>query len=432
MMKTVELINKRILVVGLGLTGLSVARYLSREGIVFELADEKTTREALNEENLSVELHSNFTADLFCTFDIIVLSPGIPRAHPSIVAALAAGADVIGDIELFADAVQKPVIAVTGSNGKSTVVAWLADALNACGIKALACGNIGKPALDSLMEEADVRIVELSSYQLESTRSLRPLSAAVLNVSDDHLDRYDDIEHYAAVKRSVYENATNCVANKDDARTWPAEAQCSSCTLFSLEPSANDSSYLQRSILGEEFTLMPGEHNVANALALVALAAPLGVAVDTLIASLTRFMGLEHRSQFVAERNEIRWYNDSKGTNVDACEKAIRAMPGPVVLIAGGLSKGADFTPLRAAVTQHVKLLVLIGQDRQIIADQLFGCATIKMVDTLKQAVDIANQHALSGDAVLLSPACASFDMFKNFEDRGEQFIASVNEVIAA
>lgn len=432
MMKIADLINKRILVVGLGLTGLSVARYLSREGVAFEVAEQNSIHPSFAALEVSPVLHSEFTADLFCTFDVIVLSPGIPRAHPAIVEACEAGTDVIGDIELFADAVQTPVIAVTGSNGKSTVVAWLADALNACFVRAIACGNIGKPALDSLSLDADVLVLELSSYQLESTRSLRPLSAVVLNISDDHLDRYDDIEHYASTKRRVYEHALHRVANLDDERTWPEKSQRESCTFFSLQECANDSAHVQRSILGDGFTSMPGEHNVANALALVSLAAPLALPREQLVAALKQFNGLAHRSQFIGVHNEVRWYNDSKGTNVDACEKAVTAMPGPVILIAGGMSKGADFSVLHSVVSEHVKLLLLIGQDRQAIAQQLHGCVPLRLVDTLQQAVEIASVSAVPGDVVLLSPACASFDMFENFEDRGDQFVAAVKEVLAA
>ncbi|MFK7994164.1 MAG: UDP-N-acetylmuramoyl-L-alanine--D-glutamate ligase [Granulosicoccus sp.] len=427
-----DLSQKRILVVGLGVTGLSVVRYLSRHGIAFEVADENTGAAALS----GMDIHQQFTAELFCRFDVIVISPGVPRAHDAIVAALKSGVDVIGDIELFADTVTIPVVAVTGSNGKSTVVAWLANALNACGIAAVACGNIGDPALDALESDADVLVLELSSYQLESTYSLRPLSATVLNISEDHIDRYDDIEHYASVKRGVYKHASHCIANFDDKRTWPADAPNSHCSFFTLAESSNDSCYWQKSLLDELILSVPGEHNVANALAVLALAAPLTtlMTIDEadLIASLPCFSGLAHRSEYVGEKGGVRWYNDSKGTNVDACQKAIVAMPGPVILIAGGMSKGADFSSLATTVKQYVKLLVLIGQDRQLIADQLRGHVAMEMADTLQKAVSLASSRASSGDVVLLSPACSSFDMFKNFEDRGEQFVVAVKKVLAA
>ncbi|MFK8079216.1 MAG: UDP-N-acetylmuramoyl-L-alanine--D-glutamate ligase [Granulosicoccus sp.] len=435
-MNITELKEKKVLVVGLGVTGTSVARFLSRHGVGFDIADENVSESNLMNLDVQPQLHRTFHAELFCRFDVIILSPGVPRAHPAVVAALESGIDVIGDIELFASAVAVPVVAVTGSNGKSTVVAWLADALCACGINAAACGNIGDPALDSLLSDADVLVLELSSYQLESTRSLRPLSAAVLNVSDDHRDRYENIEHYASVKRSVYRNAVYCVANRDDERTWPSDNVSGECSFFTTGEPGSDCCHWHRSILDDIALAVPGEHNVANALAVVALAAPLLASMPlerhALLASLEHFKGLAHRSEYIGERRGVRWYNDSKGTNVDACQKAVVAMPGPVILIAGGMSKGADFSPLSSTVRQYVKLLVLIGQDRQLIADQLSGCADIEMAETLSGAVNLASLRASSGDVVLLSPACSSFDMFRNFEDRGEQFVAAVQEVLAA
>ena len=439
-MKASALINKRVLVVGLGVTGLSVVRYLSREGVAFEVADENASDDALPDiPDIPGKpvLHNSFTRELFCCFDVLILSPGIPRAHPAVAAALDAGIDVIGDIELFADAVEVPVIAVTGSNGKSTVVAWLAFSLTECGVKAEACGNIGKPALDCLGADAAVLVLELSSYQLESTRSLQPLCAAVLNVSDDHLDRYDDIEHYASVKRRVYQHAQHCVANFDDTRTWPTGDVTHACIFIthglsdSQAISSGERNY-DRSMLDGISLSVPGDHNVSNALAVLALAEPLEVSEACLLASLPRFRGLAHRSEFIAEHEGIRWYNDSKGTNVDACEKAIMAMPGPVVLIAGGIGKGADFTPLQSIVRQYVKLLVLIGQDKEHIASVLGSYVETVMAESLTEAVAMARSRAIHGDVVLLSPACASFDMFRNFEDRGEQYSAAVHEVLAA
>ena len=436
-MNVSALINKRVLVVGLGVTGLSVVRYLSREGVVFEVADENAGEDALSDMPGERVLHSSFSSELFCCFDILILSPGIPRAHPAVAAALDAGIDVIGDIELFADAVEVPVIAVTGSNGKSTVVAWLAFSLAECGVKAEACGNIGKPALDCLGADAAVLVLEMSSYQLESTRSLQPLCAAVLNVSDDHLDRYEDIEHYASVKRRVYQHAQHCVANFDDKRTWPTGNVKHACTFITqgvLDSQAiSNGERKYDSLMLEGISLsVPGDHNLSNALAVLALAEPLKISEACLLASLPRFRGLAHRSEFIAEHEGIRWYNDSKGTNVDACEKAIKAMPGPVILIAGGIGKGADFTPLQSIVSQYVKLLILIGQDREHIASVLASYVETVSAESLTEAVAVAMSRATQGDVVLLSPACSSFDMFRNFEDRGEQYTAAVHEVLAA
>lgn len=460
-----ELKGKRILIVGYGVTGSSVARFLQRNHIDFDVADQCTDAKALM---LSQELNGRvgvlnataadiaqdqtpviyncFDIELFTRYSVIVLSPGVPRSTPSLVEALAQGVDIVGDIELFAGSVDAPVIAVTGSNGKSTVVSWIASALQGAGIKAVACGNIGQPALDSLETGVDVYVLELSSYQLESTRSLQPLSAAVLNVTDDHLDRYDDIDHYAAVKRQVFNGATHCVANRDDPRTWPTDSDASDIEYFTLSLDAGDDARWRRINKDDQLWLsddhyglldqielsLPGDHNVANALVVLALIEPLEVPFTALKEGLIQFAGLPHRSQFLGEKAGVRWFNDSKGTNIDACSKAVQAMPGPVLLIAGGIAKGADFSHLRGTVQQHVRLVVLIGQDRELIAGQLQGTAELMMADDLREAVNICKRKARSGDVVLLSPACSSFDMFTNFEDRGDQFVAVVEEVLAA
>lgn len=442
--------TERVLIVGYGVTGASVVRFLQRHDVMFEIADQcEPALAATRSEELSCPVHTQFDATVFAQFDVLILSPGIPRSHVAVVEALSAGVKVIGDIELFACVVDKPVIAVTGSNGKSTVVAWAAHALTAAGINAVACGNIGEPALDSLLGEADVYVLELSSYQLESTHSLKPLAATVLNVSDDHLDRYDDIDHYAATKRTVYNNAQLCIVNQDDSRTWPLaehsalDAHSERFTL-SVDQSAgcrwqqlliDDTLWLcdgQTALLAQSELAVPGEHNAANALVVIALIEALAIPFMGLKPGVVSFTGLPHRTEYLGAQDGVRWYNDSKGTNVDACMKAISAMPGPVLLIAGGIAKGADFSPLQTLMTQCVRLLVLIGRDRDQISEQLAGTTQIVMAEGLRDAVRICQQTACANDVVLLSPACSSFDMFNNFEDRGEQFAAAVEEVLAA
>ncbi len=441
-----ELQSRRVLIVGYGVTGASVARFLARNKIAFDVADQcdEATAQTLGI-SLGCKVHTQFELSVFSEYPVLILSPGVPRATPAVQAALAAGIDVVGDIELFAGVVDVPVIAVTGSNGKSTVVSWVAHVLKSVGIDAVACGNIGQPALDSLEAMPDVIVLELSSYQLESTRSLTPLSATVLNVSDDHLDRYDDIEHYAAVKRTVFNGAAHCVANRDDARTWP-ESGYAACEYFTLGMDASEVARWHRSLkqgvawLNDDgYALMsqaelsvPGDHNAANALAVLALVEPLAIPFPALHAGLSGFTGLAHRTEYLGEQAGVRWYNDSKGTNVDACIKAIKAMPGSVVLIAGGISKDADFTPLREVVKEHVRVLVMIGRDRARIIEQLADTVPFVEAETLREAVAMAREAAQPGDAVLLSPACSSFDMFRNFEDRGVQFTLAVEEVLAA
>ncbi|MBX2886299.1 MAG: UDP-N-acetylmuramoyl-L-alanine--D-glutamate ligase [Granulosicoccus sp.] len=461
-MNTETLKNRRILIAGLGLTGFSVIRFLVRHDLLFDVVVDCDEAQA-NAYRQDIEplitakqnpiLHTELSMDVAARYDLVIISPGIPRSHPAIVSALAAGIEVIGDIELFASAATLPVIAVTGSNGKSTVVAWLAHTLQIAGIKALACGNIGQPALDSLLVEADLYVLELSSYQLESTYSLNAISATVLNISADHLDRYESLDHYAQTKRRLHPMSDLVVVNRDDNRTWPTEGLSDEDSrnkyeyfTISLDSADHQNTRWHRlangdvnylcdgdcSLIDEAQLSMPGVHNVANALAVLALVSPLKLEFERLRSGLISFAGLPHRSQLVAESDGIRWYNDSKGTNVDACKKAILAMPGPVLLIAGGISKGADFRPLNDVMRCHVKLVILIGRDRELMAEQLDDAIEIVMTAGLDEAVEIASDRAEPGEVVLLSPACASFDMFRNFEDRGDQFVAAVHEVLAA
>ena len=452
--------NKRVLVVGLGVTGESVVRFLHAQQVVFDVVDEKSKpSDALQRQLADATVHTILDAKLCSEYDVLVISPGVPRSLKALQAAASAGVEIIGDIELFTQAIgDTPVIAVTGSNGKSTVVSWIAHVLIHCGKRVRLCGNIGTPALDSIDADTEVYVLELSSYQLESTMSLKTISAAVLNISDDHMDRYSTIEHYAEVKRRVYSGCAHSVVNLDDKRTWlqPNNVEAGAelgATQF--QHANNDSTAFSLiNIEGAEYHLLeaandawlchgdkklvlrsqlqtPGNHNVANALAVLALLQPMNLDLNKTIVGLVAFSGLEHRTEFVLERDGVRWYNDSKGTNIDACEKAITAMSGPVVLIAGGLAKGADFTALRVVVEQHVKALLLIGKDASHIRDALKGTTQIVMANSLNEVVKRADELAESGDVVLFSPACSSFDMFENFEQRGELFKRAV-EAIAA
>lgn len=457
-----ELSQLRVLVVGAGVTGASVMRYLLANDVAFDVTDGKATpsdkvRQLLNEGAYVAGLDEVNPSN----YDVMVLSPGIPRAHPMIKAALAAGVSVIGDIELFASVVKGDVIAITGSNGKSTVASMAAHVLKQCGRQVELCGNIGTAVLDVLPKPTDsntevgqhshrnqeknsnamVYVLELSSYQLESLQRLSPLSAVVLNISEDHLDRYDSIEHYAAVKRHVYSNANYLVANADDERTHP-EANTNNTlwfsstnekAKFSLKNLANQQVLCvdDQAVITTDDLQVPGEHNVANALAVMALLHPLQLTLKQLKLGLSSFHGLEHRTQLVAEVNGVRWYNDSKGTNVDACIKAIQAMPGAVVLIAGGQGKGVDFAPLRPVVSERVKAVVLMGEDAPKLRATLEGASELFDVSSMHEAVELSKQLAENGDVVLLSPACASFDMFENYQARGRLFCESVEQAAA-
>lgn len=445
MMKIEQLHNLKVLVVGLGVTGLSVVRYLRSHDVDFSVADENAQQDenAVNVLGDTV-LHTQFDKALFSSVDLIVLSPGIPRSHPALQCAIANGVRVVGDIELFASAITKPVIAVTGSNGKSTVVSWIAHVLEQTELNAVLCGNIGQPALDSISDDADLYVLELSSYQLESTESLKPYCATVLNISDDHMDRYASLEDYASVKRRIYCGCEYPVANRDDDRTWPENTGEAPCRYFSLERDQSADYRCQdvdspvcvvlasdKPLLEFSSARLPGRHNKANALAVVALLAPFKIETKQLQEGINSFAGLRHRTEFVAQIDQVNWYNDSKGTNIDACAKAIEAMPGPVVLIAGGLGKGADFRALRHVVEKCVKALVLIGRDKHLIADALQDLAQVYLCDSMDEAVHTASKVSTLGDAVLMSPACASFDMFDNFEQRGDYFCQAVQELAA-
>lgn len=453
-MMPIQLLHKkRVLIVGLGVTGASVVRYLHSQQITFDVVDEHSRPSAqLRDCLLGVKVHEVLDASLCCSYDVLVVSPGVPRSLPAIHAAIEQGVQVVGDIELFVQAIgDTPVIAVTGSNGKSTVVSWIAHILQGCGKRAKLCGNIGMPALDSIDAQAQMYVLELSSYQLESTVSMKAMSATVLNVSDDHMDRYDSLDHYAAVKRRIYSVDSHNVINRDDERTWvnPAQQPVSlaptnftTCAFsldsltrapYSLNSAANDAwlCHGTNKLVQRQHLQNPGDHNVANALAVLALLEPFALNMDDQLKGLISFPGLEHRTEFVLERNGVRWYNDSKGTNIDACKKAIAAMDAPVVLIAGGLGKGADFKALRQLVKEQVKGLVLIGQDAALIHDALVGTTDIYMSASLSDAVQKCADLAGDGDVVLLSPACSSFDMFDNFEQRGTSFKRAV-ETLAA
>jgi len=350
-------------------------------------------------------------------------------------AARARGIPVLGDIELFARAACAPVIGVTGSNGKSTVTTLVARMLEAGGARVQAGGNLGVPALDLLRAPVpDWYVLELSSFQLERTQSLRTRAAVVLNVSADHLDRHADMDEYAAAKGVIYRNCDVAVVNADDAVAARLAAGNQRRIVFTLGPPPADGFGLIESpssaqlARGDE-ALMPasdlglaGRHNVANALAALALCAAAGVPLAGTLDALRSFAGLPHRMQLVAESRGVRWIDDSKGTNVGATVAAVRGLEGSFVLIAGGLGKGADFTPLAAALHRRARAVVLIGADAPSIAAALEGRCRIERATSMEDAVRRAAALAEPGDAVLLSPACASQDMFVDYADRGDQF----------
>ncbi|MCP3871376.1 MAG: UDP-N-acetylmuramoyl-L-alanine--D-glutamate ligase [Gammaproteobacteria bacterium] len=440
----------KTLVVGLGKTGLSCARYLAALNIPAAVIDsriEPPGLEQLREElpDIAVFL-GGFDPAVFGAAERLVVSPGVPLSEPLIKEAAARGVEILGDIELFAGAVSAPVVAITGSNGKSTVTSLLADMAVVAGKQAGAGGNLGEPALDILAADNELYLLELSSFQLETTRSLHPESAVVLNLSPDHLDRYDDIDDYAAVKARVYEGARSRVFNLDDPRVMAMRRGEGRDFFFTLsEPSGSE--FGLRQVAGETWLArgqerlieasavrIAGRHNHANALAALAIGASLDLPMSGMLESLTRYPGLPHRSQFVAEVDGVRWYNDSKGTNPGACAAALEGLHVPghgarTVLIAGGDGKGADFSPLAPVVRDTARAVILMGRDAELIAQALENTVPLLQAKGMNEAVQMAAEQALPGDRVLLSPACASFDMFRNYGHRGDVFMATVGRL---
>ncbi|AOU99766.1 UDP-N-acetylmuramoylalanine--D-glutamate ligase [Acidihalobacter yilgarnensis] len=428
------------LVVGLGATGLSVARHLAARGESFAVADSRADPpglERLKAECVPLEIHLGaFDRSLFHRARRLIVSPGVAVSSPAILEAQAAGAEVLGDIELFARCAHAPVIAITGSNGKSTVTTLVGEMARRAGLNVVMGGNLGTPALDLLAEpEPDLYVLELSSFQLETTHSLRPRAAVVLNVSPDHLDRYESIAAYAQAKARVYAGAGHCVVNRDDPLAASLVGECATTGFGLGEPllpgdyglSCVDGIHWlmrgQRPLLAANTLRMAGRHNLANALAALALGDEAGLPLTAMLAALRDFPGLPHRCQWVGQYGGADWYNDSKGTNVGATLAAIEGLDGPLVLIAGGQAKGQDFTSLRAALSERARGVVLIGIDAARLREALSDAVPLVEAADMEAAVRAAADFAQAGDRVLLSPACASLDMYANYAARGDSFV---------
>ncbi len=436
-------------VIGLGKTGLSCARFLERSGVHVTVVDSR------NEPPCLIELQERvpgadicvggFDKALFCTAELLVVSPGVPLDTPEISEAIAFGVPVIGDIELFARYATAPVIAITGSNGKSSVTTLVGEMFKQANRTAILGGNLGIPVLDLLeRDKPDCYVLELSSFQLETTFSLNPAAAVILNISSDHLDRYDSEKSYLAAKRRIYHGDGVIVINADEPRLQQNFAVTRKQVRFGLKQSkrADDDFGVEQYqhelwlMKGAEHLLpvsslpLQGQHHLLNSLAALALGSALKLPMPAMLDALRHFKGLPHRTSLVAEKEGVTWVNDSKGTNVGATLAALKGMPGKVVLIVGGVGKGADFSPLREVVSEKVRGVVLIGQDAPLIADALEGCTILKHSDSLENAVIQAHQLAQKGDTVLFSPACASFDMFSGFAERGECFVAAVKNFL--
>lgn len=429
-------------IAGLGKTGVSVARYLQARGERFAVTDSRARPPGVEELSaIDPAAHTFFgelSAELCSKAARIILSPGISLTHPALHQARAAGVEIIGDIELFVREARAPIIAITGSNGKSTVTALTAHLLTHAHKTALIGGNFGTPALELLTQPVpDFYVLELSSFQLETTHSLAAAAATVLNLSEDHMDRYADMAAYAEAKARIYHRAKIAVFNTDDRETQRELERAKHRVAFSLLDNSADYALTridgkawlcahQQPFIAQSTLALQGDHNAANVLASVALCEAVGVTVEKTRDGLRDFHGLPHRCVLVRERNGVRYFNDSKATNVGSALAAIiglsNVISGKIVLIAGGDAKGQDLSPLTATLQQHARAMVVMGKDAARLSAINPDNVVLLTAATLHEAVALASAHAQSGDAVLLSPACASLDMFKDYADRGEQF----------
>ena len=462
-----NLTGRHVLVLGLGESGLAAACWCARQGARLRVADtraappylEELVRRATGAEFISGE----FDKGLLDGIDLLVLSPGLSGGLMVVIHARAAGIPVVGEIELFARALRGmgqhvPVLAITGTNGKTTTTALTGHLLRATGKTVGVAGNISPAALCALMDAQDANVLpqiwvlELSSFQLETTATLNPLAATVLNISDDHLDRYIDLDEYASVKARIFQSGEGTpgvqVLNRGDARVRRMALADRQVISFGLDaPAAGEDFGLRQNrgepwlVQGERFLLpvselpLAGLHNAANAMAALALCASVGFDANALLPALRSFRGLPHRVEKVAELDGVTWYDDSKGTNVGATVAALNGLGGTgckVVVVLGGDGKGQDFLPLKKAVARHARAAVLIGRDGPLI-EKVIGAAdvVIETATDMEDAVRRAHVLAKAGDAVLLSPACASFDMFRNYEHRAQVFVAAVRALEA-
>ena len=428
-----DLAGKHLLVLGLGDTGASVARWGEQHGARVRVADTRTAPPRASDFTGELRL-GPFEPSLLDGVDLLCISPGLPLEQPLVRTALARSIPIVGDVELFAWHNTAPVIAVTGTNGKTTVTALAAHLLRRAGVDAEAAGNISPPVLDAALKSTPAAwVLELSSYQLETTWSLDPRAAVMLNLTEDHLDRYAGLREYGAAKARVFQGHGVQVLNRDDPASMAMALPGRRVSTFGLD--ARDFGVSEGTLVENGQPILRvgdlpihGAHNVANALAACALVRALGVPRERLAAGLRSFRGLPHRLELVREWNGVEWYDDSKGTNVGATIAALRGLGRRTVLILGGDGKGQDFSPLREPVSRFAVRTLLIGRDGPLIEKALSGLPTQRCA-TLEQAVEAAAGVARAGEAVLLSPACASFDQFRDYKHRGEVFTEAVRRL---
>ncbi|HHD7487911.1 TPA: UDP-N-acetylmuramoyl-L-alanine--D-glutamate ligase [Klebsiella oxytoca] len=432
--------GKKVVIIGLGMTGLSCVDFFMARGVTPRVMDTRVAPAGLNKLPEAVERYvGDLNEDWLLTADLIVASPGIALAHPSLSAAADAGVEIVGDIELFCREAQAPVVAITGSNGKSTVTSLVGEMAKAAGMNVGVGGNIGLPALMLLDPERELYVLELSSFQLETTSSLRAVAATILNVTEDHMDRYPlGLQQYRAAKLRIYENARACIVNADDALTMPVRGADERCISFGVDVGdyhlnrQQGETWLRvkgEKVLNVKEMKISGQHNYSNALAALALADAAGLSRASSLKALTTFTGLAHRFQLVLEHNGVRWINDSKATNVGSTEAALNGLhlDGTLYLLLGGDGKSADFTPLSRYLTGDNIRLYCFGRDGAQLAALRPDVAV--QTETMEQAMRQIAPQVVPGDMVLLSPACASLDQFKNFEQRGDIFARLAKEL---
>ena len=434
-------------VIGLGVTGLSCARYLHRLGVPFSVVDTRPDApglEILRREMPEVAVFAgDYPPELISGASELVVSPGLSLDAPVVQQARAAGVDIIGDIDLFVQAATAPVIGITGSNAKSTVTELVGEMARAARLDVGVGGNLGTPALDLLAPGRELYVLELSSFQLERAGDLNLAVATVLNVTPDHLDRHGSMPRYHQAKHRIFRGCGKAVVNRDDPLTIPLLAPGVDVISWRMGKPELDGFGLER-VAGQEYLchgfqqLLPaaelglvGRHNVANALAALALGYAADLPLDSMIATLRQFRGLPHRCQPVAEIAGVRYINDSKGTNIGATIAALEGVGADrnILLIAGGQGKGADFSQLQSAVAAHCKQVILIGEDAPALQAALQTSAPVSLASSMADAVAQAAERADPGDCVLLSPACASFDMFSGYVQRGEVFCRAVAQL---
>ena len=445
-MSDIIVTNRKTAILGMGATGVSVASFLASRDMPFDFSDSRNEPPNIdlikaNHPQAEVSLGA-FDADYLCRYDRLIVSPGISLDEPALVKAKAQGVELLGDFELFLEQAQAPVIAITGSNGKSTVTALVGKMAEYSGISVCIGGNIGTPMLDLLDESHTLYVIEVSSFQLELLNDARGAISCLLNISPDHLDRYKNLQQYHSAKHRIFRGASKVVINREDVLTRPLISIQIPMISFGLnQPDLGSFGILEgikngylsygiERLMRVDQVALKGSHNIANTLAALALGYSVDLPMEGMLDTLKTFKGLPHRCQTIAEVNSVSFINDSKATNVGATIAAIKGLGNRdsknIILIAGGQAKGQEFSALASEIAASVKLTILIGENAEQFASILQDSSEYQFSDSLDGAVNQANQYADSGDTVLLSPACASFDMFDGFEHRGHCFKMAV------